>query len=256
MRSHAKAATAGSNQRQANGLGGIFRGAIATRGASLTAKGSSAPKTRRTAISILALVASLIAIAAIVPLANAATPAVAATWSENVVRTEAMLRAQVNPEGLATTYRFEWGTTAAYGNQSPQIAVGSDSSLHTVSRLLGGLQPGTTYHYRVVATNGDGTTPGPDRTLTTYEPFVPDTNCPNQTLRIGASATLPDCRAYEMVSPVDKNGAEVVPGLSGENYFPGVEQSALDGGKLAYTSEKSFADAENNLLFNQFIATR
>ncbi|MGC1851760.1 MAG: hypothetical protein WA687_04900, partial [Solirubrobacterales bacterium] len=42
----------------------------------------------------------------------------------------------------------------------------------------------------------------------------------------------------------------------GENYFPGVEQSALDGGKLAYTSEKSFADAENNLLFNQFIATR
>ncbi|MGC1853298.1 MAG: hypothetical protein WA687_12750 [Solirubrobacterales bacterium] len=256
MRSHAKASTAGSNQRQAKGLGGIFRGAIATRGASLTAKGGSAPKTRRTVTSIFAFVASLVVMAAIAPLASAAAPTVSATWSQNVVRTDAVLKAEVNPEGLATTYRFEWGTTTGYGNQSPQIAVGSDSSLHTVSRLLEGLQPGTTYHYRVVATNGDGATPGPDRTLTTYEPLVPETNCPNQTLRIGASATLPDCRAYEMVSPVDKNGAEVVPGLSGGNYFPGVEQSALDGGKLAYTSEKSFADAENNLLFNQFIATR
>ena len=130
-----------------------------------------------------------------------AGPMIAAAWSQDVVYTEATLKAEINPEGSATTYHFEYGTSEAYGQETPELPVGSDSTTHTLTRFLEGLSPGTTYHYRVVATSSVATNEGPDHTFTTFEPFAPDTNCANQAFRGGASAGLPDCRAYEMVTP-------------------------------------------------------
>ena len=95
-------------------------------------------------------------------------PSILATWSEEVISTEAVLKAEINPRGLATTYRFEYGTSAAYGQQTPELAVGEDESGHEVTLLLSGLAPDTTYHYRVVATNADAVNEGPDHTLHTY----------------------------------------------------------------------------------------
>jgi hypothetical protein len=83
--------------------------------------------------------------------------------------TGATLNGTVNPEFSATTYHFEYGTTTSYGSRAPaaDAAAGSDSTDHPVSLAVTGLAPGTTYHYRVVATNVDGTTNGADMTFTT-----------------------------------------------------------------------------------------
>jgi DNA-binding beta-propeller fold protein YncE len=89
----------------------------------------------------------------------------------SVKATEATLNATVNPEGSATSYYFEYGTTTSYGTKIPTTAkeVGSGTSNVAVSQTPTGLSSGTTYHYRVVATNGEGTTNGEDKTLTTLK---------------------------------------------------------------------------------------
>jgi hypothetical protein len=179
-------------------------------------------------------------------------------WSEDVVFNEATLKAEVNPEGLPTTYHFEWGTTTAYGSSSPESSVGSDRSNHEVTRFLQGLAPGTTYHYRVLATNSNGVNEGSDHTFTTYEPFPPQTNCANQAFRIGVSANLPDCRAYEMVSPLDKGGRGIIgPQKSVNSSRRGAFDRAATGGEaITYTSGTAFGDAVGNRNANQYLSRR
>jgi len=185
-------------------------------------------------------------------------PVVGGVWSEDVIFTEATLKAEINPEGNPTTYRFEWGTDASYGNSSPESNVGSDSSSHEVSAFLEGLQPATTYHYRVVATNGVAENEGADHTFTTPEPFALDTNCTNQSFRVGPGANLPDCRAYEMVSPVDKGGRGIVAGPSrlASSVRAAFDQAAVNGNGLTYTSATSFGDEPSNRSANQYLARR
>jgi hypothetical protein len=92
------------------------------------------------------------------------TPATAVT------QTGATLNGDVNPNSNRTTYHFEYGTTTAYGSTVPvpDALVGSDSSDHALSASIAGLAPNTTYHYRIVATDGIGfTTIGPDVGFTT-----------------------------------------------------------------------------------------
>jgi hypothetical protein len=177
-------------------------------------------------------------------------PVIAASWSEGVIYEEAVLRAQINPAGKATTYRFEYGTSEAYGSETEELSVGSDSSVHLLTRPLEGLTEGTTYHYRVVATNADAENIGPDQTFTTFERQTLDTDCPNQDFRVGPGAKLPECRAYEMVTPVDKDGIDILP------QFFAADQAALDGDKFAFTTWAPFGDAQLSLYNNQFIASR
>ena len=181
---------------------------------------------------------------------------VIAAWSENVVYTEATLKAEVNPKGQATTYHFEYGTTAAYGQNTPELPAGSDNSIHEMTRFLEGLSPATTYHYRVVATNSTATNEGPDRTFNTYTHVPQDTSCQNQAFRIGPAATLPDCRAYEMVSPVDKNGGDILLAPDNTNMHHGFMASSVNGGKLTYTARPAFGDEPSSLFSNQYLATR
>ena len=68
-------------------------------------------------------------------------------------------------------YYFDYGPTAAYGPRTPQQPVAASGSDLSVSAGLTGLRPGTTYHYRLVASNADGTSRGADMTFTT-EPRV------------------------------------------------------------------------------------
>jgi hypothetical protein len=81
----------------------------------------------------------------------------------------ATLNGTVNPEFSATTTHFEYGTTTSYGSRAPasDASVGADGVNHAESLTIGGLQPNTTYHYRIVATNAAGTTNGADMTFTT-----------------------------------------------------------------------------------------
>jgi len=93
------------------------------------------------------------------------TPAVATTDATAVTCTGATLNGTVNPNGLATNYHFEWGTTVAYGNNTTTISAGSGSATLPVSAPITGLTAGTTYHFRLVAVNTDGSSNGSDMTF-------------------------------------------------------------------------------------------
>jgi hypothetical protein len=84
-----------------------------------------------------------------------------------VAGTKAVLNASINPKGVATTYYFEYGTTTFYGTKTSSQNAGSGLEAGPVSQSVANLLPETTWHYRVVATNSEGTSRGIDRTFTT-----------------------------------------------------------------------------------------
>ncbi|MEX2253455.1 MAG: hypothetical protein WD649_04830, partial [Thermoleophilaceae bacterium] len=103
---------------------------------------------------------------------------------------------------------------------------------------------------------------GPVRVLKTFAvpPPPPPDSCPNAAFRSGPAAHLPDCRAYEMVSPVDKNGADIAaPDQIGDG-LAGLLQAAAsvpDGAPgLTYSSYRAFGDAVSATFSSQYIAFR
>jgi DNA-binding beta-propeller fold protein YncE len=137
-------------------------------------------------------------------------PAVTTDPATDRTTTGATLRGFVTPYGLQTTYHFEYGPTAAYGSRAPvssERTAGDGYRPRHAQYSVSGLQAGQTYHYRLVARNSAGETAGPDRTF--------------------ATAAGPDNgRVYEMVSPVDKGGANV--------QTVQAFHASLDGNRLAY----------------------
>ena len=94
-------------------------------------------------------------------------PVVSTGAASDISPTGARVTGTVNPEGLPTTYRYQYGTDTSYGESSVSIEAGSGSSEVAAPSTLSTLQPDTVYHYRLVATNDDGTSYGQDQTLTT-----------------------------------------------------------------------------------------
>jgi hypothetical protein len=134
-------------------------------------------------------------------------PRVDSTSAENTSSTFADLRALIDPLGADTTYHFQYVDEADYNSTAyanakatPEVDIGSGGPTGgtdaAVLRHIGPLAPGTTYHFRVVAENKIEnkveTTDGPDRTFTTLAVPVPG---------------LPDERAYELVTPLNKGSA-------------------------------------------------
>lgn len=96
-------------------------------------------------------------------------PSVTTEAASGVKRDRANLTASINPQATSTTYKFQYGPTAAYGSSLPasgEVGAGSGTSAITVSGFVW-VPAGTTYHYRVVAKNANGTSYGSDRTVTT-----------------------------------------------------------------------------------------
>jgi hypothetical protein len=94
-------------------------------------------------------------------------PTVATGAASGIAQNAATIVGTVNTNGLPTTYGFEIGTTADYGPPTGLGTVGAGESESAVTLSLTGLVPGTIYHYRITATNLDGTSYGADQTLTT-----------------------------------------------------------------------------------------
>jgi hypothetical protein len=94
-------------------------------------------------------------------------PAVVTGSASNVNASAAVVTALVNPEGQATSYYFQFGTTTSYGLQTPPAGLGAGTSTIAVQGDLAGLTPNTIYHYRAVASNKGGISYGADRTVKT-----------------------------------------------------------------------------------------
>lgn len=97
----------------------------------------------------------------------ASKPAASTGVTTNVGTTTAELHGTVDPNGASTTYYFQWGKTTSYGSSSTPASAGSGTSPESVDTKADHLKLGTTYHYRLVATNSAGTTHGADHTFTT-----------------------------------------------------------------------------------------
>ena len=124
--------------------------------------------------------------AAAAQVVDPAPPSATTGPARAVDRTAATLTGTVDPNGTATTYRFEYGTTTAYGLQTAERDAGAGADGAAVEAPLAVLTPGTTYHYRAVATSAAGTARGADRTFRT----VPNPRPPGVT-RTGHSQVGP-----------------------------------------------------------------
>ncbi|MGA7703921.1 MAG: hypothetical protein WB998_03385 [Solirubrobacteraceae bacterium] len=98
---------------------------------------------------------------------SAASPVAITGGSGAVAQNSAVITGLVDTNGLPTSYGFEIGTSTDYGPPTGLGTVGAGLSEVPVSLALTGLQPGTMYHYRLTATNIDGTSYGADETFTT-----------------------------------------------------------------------------------------
>jgi plastocyanin len=100
------------------------------------------------------------------------------------------LNGSLNPHGLTTTFHFQYGTTTSYGlTTAPQTQTGNTS--RNVSANVTGLTANTLYHFRIVASNSDGTRMGSDRTFTTLTATGPPVVTTNPATNVTASsATL------------------------------------------------------------------
>ncbi len=185
----------------------------------------------------------------------------------------ARLNAEVNPFGVPATGYFEYVEEDAFqesgfataskvpdvDNEGVPLDFGSGEAFVTRSVSIYPLEPGTTYHYRIVADNPlIDPIAGETKTLQTFEPLQAEPCPQNEASRIGPGALLPDCRAYEMVSPLDKAGVDirVLPSSVSPFSTELIEQSSPSGQRLAYGSARAFGDAASAPVTSQYIAQR
>ncbi len=167
-------------------------------------------------------------------------PAVATGAASDVEFPSATVEGSVNPGSDDFAVRdchFEYGLTTDYGERAAcrPGSIGTGTSPVAVSASIGALEPSKTYHYRLVASNGGGESHGEDQTFTSAS--APGDPCPNAAIRAeqGALAQrLPDCGAYELVSPSFTAGQGATP-------LPGT----ADGNHATLQSAGGFAGAES-----------
>ena len=169
---------------------------------------------------------------------TSSAPEISGVGATNVTDTTADVHAKINPVGYPTTYKFEYGTTPSYGSSLP--LAGNELTGTTpqfVEVHLSGLPAGSTIHYRVVATNEWGTRTTEDITFNFRPP-----DCPNAHVRqITGSGYLPDCRAYELVSPGYAGAVQLLPGeaLRTFNETFGGSEFAQSPQNFGYASDPS-----------------
>ncbi len=118
------------------------------------------------------------------------TPAVTTNPATNVASFSATLNGSLNPRGATTTVNFQYGLTTSYGSTTA-MQTKTGNTVQAVSANISGLTASTTYHFRMVAHNGGGTSFGSDRTFTTLSATGPPVVITNPaTLIASLSATL------------------------------------------------------------------
>lgn len=186
------------------------------------------------------------------------SPAIEGSWTKSVGETFARLEAVVQPNGNDTRVKFEYGDegpcSTAPCTEAPTggLDIGSEAKPYTAGVTLASLAPGTTYYVRVVASSAAGKVDGPDETFHTFAAGPP---------------VLPDGRAYELVTPAEKNGGEVFPldpvaATCGcepgrNNLLMPMESTESEGGESEVVYEGyPFADSGEAVDENEYRATR
>jgi NHL repeat len=213
-------------------------------------------------------------------------PVVAAQYATSVGTENAMVQAQINPKFWpGATYYVEYGEGSCSAGDctlrapvAPAVLteLSVNKALPTAVVSLSGLQPNRTYHYRFVAesdgggpvfgSDPDGEGPntatfqaGLEGTFKTFNPVSSTDSCSSDPFRVGAAARLPDCRAYELVSPLDKGGGDVAL-WRGRNALPPfffeLHQSAPSAERFTFTSAYAFDDPEAAPYVSQYLAER
>jgi hypothetical protein len=117
--------------------------------------------------TLLALAVAVLGTTGVALAKPEAAPIVQTQAPTAVAVASAVLHGLVDPGSQKTTYWFELGATTAYGTSTNPASAGKGDEAVTVNQGIGNLQPATTYHVRVVASNDDGVAPGSDVTFTT-----------------------------------------------------------------------------------------
>jgi hypothetical protein len=183
------------------------------------------------------------------PALAAGPPEVLSGSFSNVGSVSATVSAQIDANGQPTSFSVEYGPTAAYGSTTVAASAGAATQTITATAELTGLQSGTTYHFRFVATNLSGSEVGPDVTFATYGLSI-----------LG----LPDDRGYEKVSPNNNADGNVYAAWPINLATPGgwtelPYEAAPDGNAVAYVgmpSEEGGTGFEGGAAGNEYVARR
>ena len=154
--------------------------------------------------------------------------------ARHISSSEAELTARIDPNGTATHFYFQYGTVncanasgCLNAPEPPGVEVAAGYGEQPVSVKVSGLAPSTTYHFRIVVEGGaEG-----------GEEFATLTTLP------ASQGLLADGRAWEMVSPPEKDGSGIEP-LAKEG---GLVQAAADGSAVTYVANGPIvAEPEGN----------
>jgi hypothetical protein len=199
------------------------------------------------------------------PPISTCTPKVESVSLASVSQEDAELQATVNPCRGETHYVFEYTSQESFEAEGFEgAAIAGEGEIPAgkfgveVAAPATGLMPETAYVFRVVADNeaGEAEAKGSFSTYPASETIKP---CPNDATRTGLSALLPDCRAYELVTPPDTN-ARTPRGIStfAGIYFSTREASPA-GAKVSFTTEGGAIpgyEGTGSLLGDPYLATR
>jgi phosphodiesterase/alkaline phosphatase D-like protein len=177
-----------------------------------------------------------------------ASAPVDAAWVSDIKSGEAVLHASVNPMGNDTHVYFQYGTESCQNDSQacvrtpvpPGTDIAAGGQDVSVAATASGLEPATTYNYRVIASNGLGVTEGPERAFST---------------QAEGGLVLPDGRAWEMVTPADKQGAPVE-ALTREG---GIILASKNGNGLSYVvngAQGEEVEGNRSPEMQQVLATR
>jgi hypothetical protein len=171
------------------------------------------------------------------------SPPISGTAAHEITTASATLTARVNSGGAATTYHFEYLSEDDYqaageqftgAHSTPEsVPFAADNNDHPAAAPIAGLAADTAYRFRVVATNlksPPGGENGPARTFRTASGPSGDP-CSNAAVRAQQESTyLRECRAFEIVSPIEKGASEAGVATGSPRYAV----AAADGSALFY----------------------
>jgi hypothetical protein len=193
---------------------------------------------------------------AIAPPVTFITSALGEEFAATVTGKEATLNAEIGAGGVETSYRLEYGASSITEVSTPQEQAVPSKTPLVVAQVLTGLKPATTYHFRFVVSNDRGTIVGVEHAFTTAPAPGSELsqNCPNEQRRAEQpyALRLPDCRAYELASPLNTDGQDA----TDAGVYEEQPRAAVSGEAVVYASFGNYVEPKGAALESTFLSRR